>query len=295
MTQPPNYYTAAPVGTWRHNLALGKAASICYVLTAVAAPFSVVLSLWVKGRLEDGDADLEDTYLRYTGFSGLLSVPALVALVLVIILSFRLSKNHQIIGRPGTTFGPGWAIAGWLIPLASVIIPFMQFDQLWRGSDPDEAPHSPAWKARRGSNLIYLWWAAVLIGTALGVVLATRQALGIFGSFNFSGGGVDYEEFLEPLGDNVGWQIAASAVSAAGGVLGALSLHALVKRQNAFAARHGLTGAHYSHSYGYPSVAQPPAGWHPDPSRRHELRYWDGVRWSQHVSDAGQVSDDPLH
>lgn len=33
-----------------------------------------------------------------------------------------------------------------------------------------------------------------------------------------------------------------------------------------------------------PSV---PASWAPDPYGRHELRYWDGSRWTEHVSDAG--------
>lgn len=28
---------------------------------------------------------------------------------------------------------------------------------------------------------------------------------------------------------------------------------------------------------------------------RHEHRYWDGERWTDHVADAGQVSTDPLH
>jgi len=40
--------------------------------------------------------------------------------------------------------------------------------------------------------------------------------------------------------------------------------------------------------------ALPPPGWHPDPSRRHELRYWDGTRWSEHVADGGQTGTDPL-
>lgn len=37
----------------------------------------------------------------------------------------------------------------------------------------------------------------------------------------------------------------------------------------------------------------PPAGWHPDPTRRHEHRYWDGAQWTTNVSDAGQASTDP--
>lgn len=33
-------------------------------------------------------------------------------------------------------------------------------------------------------------------------------------------------------------------------------------------------------------------GWKPDPTRRHELRYWDGTGWTVHVSDAGATSTD---
>src|SRR5262245_60770602 len=35
------------------------------------------------------------------------------------------------------------------------------------------------------------------------------------------------------------------------------------------------------------------AGWYPDPSQRHELRYWDGNSWSDHVADRGVTSQDP--
>lgn len=35
-----------------------------------------------------------------------------------------------------------------------------------------------------------------------------------------------------------------------------------------------------------------PARWAEDPFGRHELRYWDGARWSEHVSDAGQTATD---
>lgn len=41
------------------------------------------------------------------------------------------------------------------------------------------------------------------------------------------------------------------------------------------------------------SGSEVPASWQPDPSRRHELRYWDGNRWTEHVSDAGRQSTDP--
>jgi hypothetical protein len=37
---------------------------------------------------------------------------------------------------------------------------------------------------------------------------------------------------------------------------------------------------------------QHPPAWHPDPSRRHQQRYWDGEQWTEHVSDNGQTSED---
>jgi uncharacterized protein (AIM24 family) len=34
--------------------------------------------------------------------------------------------------------------------------------------------------------------------------------------------------------------------------------------------------------------------WHPDPTGRHELRYWDGSAWTDHVADRGVQAMDPL-
>ena len=38
----------------------------------------------------------------------------------------------------------------------------------------------------------------------------------------------------------------------------------------------------------------PDAGWHADPIGKHEKRYWDGSQWTEHVTDAGAPSMDPL-
>jgi Protein of unknown function (DUF2510) len=36
-----------------------------------------------------------------------------------------------------------------------------------------------------------------------------------------------------------------------------------------------------------------PPQWSPDPSGRHQLRYWDGTSWSHHVADGGLTGTDP--
>ncbi len=34
--------------------------------------------------------------------------------------------------------------------------------------------------------------------------------------------------------------------------------------------------------------------WLPDPTRADRLRYWDGLRWTEHVSESGAVQADPI-
>lgn len=41
-------------------------------------------------------------------------------------------------------------------------------------------------------------------------------------------------------------------------------------------------------------MSDSPASWHPDPTGRHELRYWDGSAWTDHVSDRGVTGTDPV-
>jgi hypothetical protein len=41
-----------------------------------------------------------------------------------------------------------------------------------------------------------------------------------------------------------------------------------------------------------PVEPAPMAGWYPDPSGRHELRYWDGKGWTSHVRDGASQSTD---
>src|SRR4051794_34650733 len=36
------------------------------------------------------------------------------------------------------------------------------------------------------------------------------------------------------------------------------------------------------------------ASWQADPTRAHELRYWNGTSWTEHVSDQGTTGQDPL-
>ena len=41
-------------------------------------------------------------------------------------------------------------------------------------------------------------------------------------------------------------------------------------------------------------MSDTPAGWHPDPTGKHDHRYWDGSQWTEHIADAGVAGTDPL-
>lgn len=43
-----------------------------------------------------------------------------------------------------------------------------------------------------------------------------------------------------------------------------------------------------------PGAPTSPANWFPDPTGRHELRYWDGRAWTADVSDGGTTAQDPV-
>jgi hypothetical protein len=43
-----------------------------------------------------------------------------------------------------------------------------------------------------------------------------------------------------------------------------------------------------------PAPANPAAAWNPDPSGHHELRYWNGTAWTEHVSDHGTPGTDTV-
>lgn len=67
--------------------------------------------------------------------------------VLVIILTLATAAvfiawqyNHALNAvalRGPLDLGPGWAIGGWFIPLANLVLPFLQIRQAARASDPD--------------------------------------------------------------------------------------------------------------------------------------------------------------
>ena len=240
--------------------------------------------------------------------------------VLTIVWEWRLAKNHQLLGRPDTPFGPGWAIGAWFIPLANFVIPILQLRDLWKGSAPGLPRGSPVWKRQSTGALLWVWWGLFVASfvidwiSSIGVDEETDELAEVTGQ-------------LERL---TGVAMVAYSLRIAAAILFILVIKRLTARQEAAVAEAAVGRAGFGRpgrargtdgrrARGAPSPAwsgapgpssgptpswpsgapvAPPgdlsAGWKPDPTGRAEHRYWDGVRWTDHASVRGSPFVSPM-
>lgn len=112
----------------------------------------------LQGRADDADS--------LVGVAFFLTVAVTIVIgVLLIIWMWRVARNRELAGRTGAKWGPGWTIGGWFIPLASLVIPVLVMQELWRGSDPASPRTGDLWRRAKGSALVGWWWAAYLVMT----------------------------------------------------------------------------------------------------------------------------------
>lgn len=146
---------------------VGRATSVA-VAVAVLCQLAVVLYPIPASRVAERAARrLEsDLVLAVVVLDVLIAVSHLVAFlvagVLVIVWCYRARRNLDAFPGAGPTLSSGWAIAGWLVPFVSLVVPYrvvanVARDSLWRHTTP---------------VLVKIWWAAWLVfycaGTGLG-------------------------------------------------------------------------------------------------------------------------------
>jgi hypothetical protein len=156
-------------------------------------------------ELDDRIDTLNDTNLALVVITG----------VAFIVWTFRAAKNNAALGRAGARFGPGWAIAGWVIPIANLVIPVLIIQDLWRGSDSGVPRGDPRWKIGNRSLLVGFWWGLFLAGR---VLVAAGNGTVDNGSLDDWRSGVDL-------------QIAGNVGSLASAVVGIMVVRAITARQ----------------------------------------------------------------
>jgi hypothetical protein len=172
MPPPP----PGPGGAWAPSGAVrprfqplqGLATALTWLLALSAVSAVTVLAsqlarLDAYNRVVDGDFsainDFNDADDAVGATRTIFFLLEIAIFVLVIIFLFRAVKNTVIWTGTAPRWAAGWAIGGWFIPLASFVIPFLVFLEVWKRSAPGD-PRSGA----PGRGLLWCWWLAYVVG-----------------------------------------------------------------------------------------------------------------------------------
>jgi hypothetical protein len=109
-----------------------------------------------------------------------IAAAALTALVFVVIIgqivmivwTFQASRAAERRQPFGRSWSPGWAIGGWLVPTANIVIPKLVMSEIERIAATPLDPYgrvTPDWRTRTPSLVGRIWW----IGTFASVGLIT--------------------------------------------------------------------------------------------------------------------------
>ena len=179
---PPGYVAyGAPGVVGRGVLRIGGLARAMRVLLIIIIPLQLVAAFntfqigkkahdFVAGTISE--AEFRDASTANIGSLAVIFVVPVA--VLTMIWMYRMASNLKTIGRSDSTWGPGWAIAGWFVPPCAIyVIPWLMFKELWRGSDPEGMANDPMWKTRPTSPLVTVWWVLYGLVPIIGLVTAS--------------------------------------------------------------------------------------------------------------------------
>ncbi len=108
-------------------------------------------------------------------WAGAAGIAALAGLVLFVLLLVWGSQAYRSLGRTGAegrSWSSGWAIGGWFIPLACLVIPRLVFSEIERIAHPDNGlvPIGERWRRQPLLGTGVAWWALLVVaGVAAGI------------------------------------------------------------------------------------------------------------------------------
>jgi len=114
------------------------------------------------------------------GIDSLLTLASLTIAVLVVVWWYQAYLAIQRLEPSGLRWSPGWAIGGWFIPFANLVIPKRVLDEVDRVSGTAEDGSVDGWREQPTLRVAAAWWwfwvgAVVLRG--IGLVMTQSQLL----------------------------------------------------------------------------------------------------------------------
>jgi hypothetical protein len=303
MPGPAAPFPAPSLVPWRDNRRTVTALAAAWVgCAAIGAVVGLArFDRMVRGLGDDGSASFRFGYgFGSTATDGLAALLGLAGTVLGIVATWRLARAHEVLGRPGSTWGPGWAVGGRVIPLGNLVLPGLQLNELWKGSAPGSPRGSAVWKQQPSSPVAIGVIVTTIVGAVLGFIAAI--ALVVRSIDDFAAGTFARDRELADLASDLRpWMIATAVVTFAATVANAWLLVQIAQRQQArydedpqpryAAAPPPPVGLPFGSAV--PAGPATPPGWYADPAGRFWWRWWDGGRWTAHVSHDGAAAYDP--
>lgn len=106
-----------------------------------------------------------DGFLAFASVAQLAGLVGMACLVGVCIWTFRATRNARALGL-ATSFEPGLAVAGWVIPLAQYVMPYLAVRDLFPEGHP-------------GRRAVAWWWGSEIGAVVVGMAaVATAMAAG---------------------------------------------------------------------------------------------------------------------
>ena len=134
---------------------LARGAAAAFQAVAGAVLFSRVWDDFLEA-LDDPEQASSGTFGSFTTLSLVsqaFSLIGLAALIFVCIWTHRVVQNARALGM-ATTVSPNWSVAGWIIPFASFVMPYL--------SVRDVFPEGSA-----GRRQVAIWWSCEIAGIVL--------------------------------------------------------------------------------------------------------------------------------
>jgi hypothetical protein len=235
LSPPPGFagYAARP---WdavmlKRTGSLSKAILILLGVVAVGQVLSLVFIPRQLDSARDYLADRidEDEFLErqigFTAATALVGLATLAVAVLSVIWLYRVAANHRALQRR-TTWGPGWAIWGWLLPPFLYVIPTLMLREHWKAAAPSVNVGDDSWRRTPEPVLVWVWF--VVYSLAPLVITATGGAL-VYGGFSS-----DADDIADEIVDGELALWLGSVATIAGAVLWGLVVHGLTARHRAF-------------------------------------------------------------
>ena len=118
------------------------------------------------------DDDAVDLPGLAVGCSGCFQIILLIGTAVAFCMWFyQANGTARDLGARGMEFSPGWAAGCFFVPIINMFRPYQAAQEIWKASDPDVPLDRPTgWRARSGSALIGLWWAAWILTNVLNQV-----------------------------------------------------------------------------------------------------------------------------